>query len=136
MPLVAADLLAEVISGIIKPIVGRPRPPVRLTAPGPLIGVPHGGSFPSGHATTSFACATVLTAYAPRLAPLWVVLACAVAYSRVYVGVHYPLDVVAGAALGTLVALGVLAMWRRYAATALRTRAAALRRSRRSPRSG
>jgi undecaprenyl-diphosphatase len=136
VPLVAADLLAEAVSGIIKPLVGRSRPPARLPFPGALVDVPHGGSFPSGHTATSFACATVLTAYTPRLAPLWIVLACAVGFSRVYVGVHYPLDVIAGAVLGTLVALGVLALWRRFGARALRMPAAARRRSRRSPRSG
>jgi membrane-associated phospholipid phosphatase len=135
-PLVGADLVADGLAGLLKLANGRPRPPVRYPEPHALIGVPHDASFPSGHASTSFACATVLVAFAPRLAPLWAILACAVAYSRVYVGVHYPADVLAGAALGTLVALGVLVLWRRYAATALRTRGAGLRRSRRRPRSG
>jgi len=136
VPLVAADLLSDAASDVLKAISDRPRPPVIYPLPRPLIGTPHDGSFPSGHATTSFACATVLTAYAPRLAPLWLVLACAVGFSRVYVGVHYPLDVIGGAVLGTLVALGVLALWRRWGARALRMPAAGRRRSRRSPRSG
>jgi undecaprenyl-diphosphatase len=131
LPLVAADLLADLLADVIKALTDRPRPPVRYPEPRPLIGVPHDSSLPSGHAATSFACATVLTAYEPRLAPLWFVLASAVAFSRVYVGVHYPLDVIAGAALGAAVGLGVLA-----AARALRTRAAARRRSPRSPTPG
>ena len=65
-----------------------------------------GASFPSGHAAMSFAGATFLALAAPRLAPALFVLAAAVAYSRVYVGVHYPLDVVAGAALGAAVGVG------------------------------
>ena len=108
LPLVAADLLADLISDVIKALTDRPRPPVRYPEPHPLIGLPNDSSFPSGHAATSFACATVLTAYEPRLAPLWIVLASAVAFSRVYVGVHYPLDVIGGAALGVAVGIAVL----------------------------
>ena len=85
---------------------------------------PHDGSFPSGHAATSFAAATVLTLYLPRWAPLWILLAVAIGFSRVYVGVHYPLDVVGGAVLGVLVA------------TSLRLLVAALQRSRAASRSG
>jgi undecaprenyl-diphosphatase len=63
-------------------------------------------SFPSGHSTTAFAAATVLS-YAVRgrgLALAWL-LAAGIAFSRIYIGVHYPLDVVVGAMLGA--ALGV-----------------------------
>ena len=131
LPLVAADLLADLLSGLLKALTDRPRPPVRYPEPHALIGLPNDSSFPSGHASTSFACATVMTAYEPRLAPLWIVLASAVAFSRVYVGVHYPLDVIAGAALGVGVGVGVL-----YATRALRRRGAGPRRSPRSPTPG
>jgi undecaprenyl-diphosphatase len=67
----------------------------------------HDGAFPSGHAATSFAGATVLSFAFPKLAPYLYVLAAAVAFSRVYVGVHYPLDIVGGALLGVVVALGL-----------------------------
>jgi membrane-associated phospholipid phosphatase len=68
---------------------------------------PHSHSFPSGHATTSFACATVLALMIPGLALPVFVLAAAVAWSRVYVGVHFPLDVLAGAVLGVAIGLSV-----------------------------
>jgi len=61
-------------------------------------------SFPSAHSTTSFAAARSLSASGGlRPHPLYA-LACAMAVSRVYVGVHYPTDVAAGAALGTAIA--------------------------------
>jgi undecaprenyl-diphosphatase len=59
-------------------------------------------SFPSAHATTSFAGAWVYAALAPRT-PLYAAAA-AIALTRPYLGVHYPSDVIAGALLGTLVA--------------------------------
>jgi undecaprenyl-diphosphatase len=69
--------------------------------------VPDTASFPSGHAATSFAGATILAFAFPRLAPLLYVLAAAVGFSRLYLGVHYPLDIVGGAVLGVLVALAL-----------------------------
>ena len=70
-------------------------------------------SFPSGHAATSFACATVLSFYVPRYRVACFGLAALVALSRVYNGMHYPTDVLAGALLGVLIALLLLAAVRR-----------------------
>jgi undecaprenyl-diphosphatase len=110
-----ADLAGQLASYGLKQGIGRERPNVAYAEPRPLVRAPHDGSFPSGHATVSFACATVLSFYAPRAAPAFFVLAAAIAWSRVYVGVHYPLDVVGGAALGIgiALALGFLARRRR-----------------------
>ena len=102
---VVAVAVADWSATGIKALVDRARPPVRYPEPKALVPVPHDHSFPSGHAATSFAAATILTFAFPRLAPAWLVLAAAIACSRVYVGVHYPLDVIAGAALGVLVAV-------------------------------
>jgi membrane-associated phospholipid phosphatase len=75
-----------------------------------LIRPPTGSSFPSGHAAVSAAVSGLLTDHArgPRSRALWHVLAGYVAASRVYVGVHYPSDVLGGAGMGLLVA----SVWR------------------------
>ena len=111
-PLILVLLVFTVSDGaaeLLKSAVGERRPHVA----DPLVAVPRSASFPSGHAATSFACATVLAVLVPRAAPFLFVLAAAIAYSRLYVGVHWPLDVVAGAALGIATALLLLSAARR-----------------------
>ena len=126
LPLLLAVLAAEVTGFALKRAIARDRPPLRYPEPKALIGVPHDSSFPSVHAATSFAAATVLAFAVPRLAPFLYVLAAGIAFSRVYVGVHYPLDVLAGAALGLLLGLAAALVGRRL--RALRPPAAAPRR--------
>jgi undecaprenyl-diphosphatase len=70
-------------------------------------------SFPSGHTATSFAAATVLSVYAPRLRVPFFLLAALIGFSRVYDGMHYPTDVLGGAVLGVLTALLLLGAIRR-----------------------
>jgi undecaprenyl-diphosphatase len=100
----AADLVA---TGL-KAVVDRPRPFERLDEADPLLGGVVGASLPSGHAATSLAGAVALTLLVGRAVPALFLLAAAISFSRVYVGVHYPFDLVAGAALGAAVALAVL----------------------------
>ncbi|MGZ8783443.1 MAG: phosphatase PAP2 family protein [Gaiellaceae bacterium] len=103
-----AILLAEAISGALKLVIERDRPPFTRPVPEPLLESPSTYSFPSGHATVSFACATVLAVAAPRLRWALLGLAAAIAFSRVYVGVHYPFDVLGGAVLGVAIATALL----------------------------
>lgn len=107
-----AVLAADGLAGLVKAAVGENRP----TEPDPLVTIPHSHSFPSGHAATAFAGATVLSYLVPRAAPAFFALAAAIAYSRLYVGVHYPLDVVGGAVIGVATALLLLAVARRRSA--------------------
>jgi undecaprenyl-diphosphatase len=106
--LVAADLAADGLSLVLRQWIGRLRPPLVYPEPRPLVPTPHTGSFPSGHSATAFACATVIAWASPRLAVPAFVLAALVAWSRVYVGVHWPLDVLGGSALGVLVSIALL----------------------------
>src|SRR5690242_15165173 len=93
---------ADSLSFGAKDLADRPRPFVAHPQIHPLY-VVHSSSFPAGHAATAFAGATLLAFLAPRLAPAFVALAALIAWSRVYDGVHYPSDVLAGAVLGALV---------------------------------
>lgn len=74
----------------------------------PCVGLPRDKSYPSGHATSAFAAATVLARLNPEKVAHYADLAAQVAYSRVYGGVHHPSDVVAGATLGAAVATKLL----------------------------
>jgi undecaprenyl-diphosphatase len=100
---------ADGLACLLKAAIGAKRP----AEPNALITIPHSHSFPSGHAATAFAAATVLSALLPRGAPGFLVLAAAIGYSRIYVGVHWPLDVVGGAVVGVVTALLLLAVARR-----------------------
>ncbi len=95
---------AYVLNTAIKFAVGRRRP--ELPDLPPLVRTPTRLTFPSAHATTSFAAARAYSRLGLPAAPLYA-LAASLAASRVYLGVHYPSDVLAGAALGS--AIGVLA---------------------------
>ena len=107
LAVLAADGIADVLARAIKSVVDEQRPAFRYAEPKALVPVPRDHSFPSGHAATSFACATVLALAFPRLAAPLYVLAAAIGFSRIYVGVHYPLDVLGGAVLGVAVAIAL-----------------------------
>ena len=91
---------AYLLNTALKAVVRRPRPDIEdLPA---LMSTPTQLSFPSAHAATSFAAARAFSAGLLPAAPLYA-LAGAMAASRVFLGVHYPSDIVAGAALGTAI---------------------------------
>jgi decaprenylphosphoryl-5-phosphoribose phosphatase len=92
---------AYALNTAIKPLVGRRRP--ELAGLPPLSATPTRLSFPSAHASTSFAGALAYSRAGLPAPPLYA-LALALSLSRLYLGVHHPSDVLAGALLGTVVA--------------------------------
>jgi undecaprenyl-diphosphatase len=106
----AAAALGAAAAWALKLLFERERP--ALADPGlePLVATPSSASFPSGHAATAFAAAALVATLQPRLRALVYGVALLVALSRVYLGVHFPLDVVFGAALGTAIGLGMGAL--------------------------
>jgi undecaprenyl-diphosphatase len=113
-----AILCASLAAHGLKELFDRARPPTAEPDLGSLVAIPGNPSFPSGHAATAFAAATVVAFVCPKLRYWALGLAAAVALSRVYLRVHYPLDVFAGALLGAgLGALIALAAMRLLAAT-------------------
>ncbi len=103
----------DIISAqILKPMFGRIRPSHTMTD-SILLLVNKGGkwSFPSNHAANSFLVATILCYFFSRWKRPLFLLAMIVGFSRIYVGVHYPGDVLFGALLGYGVAWGFLSLW-------------------------
>jgi undecaprenyl-diphosphatase len=99
---VAADAIG---THIFKYSFLRARPCIVLEDVRLLVGCTKLPSFPSNHAVNATVLATLTSLYMPRLWLPATALAILVGYSRIYVGVHYPLDVLAGSVLGIIVAL-------------------------------
>jgi membrane-associated phospholipid phosphatase len=123
-PLVAlaastAFFVASGLNAVLKEIVDRSRPPEEIGLQA-LVGVPGSPSFPSGHAMSAFAVAGAIALLAPRLRLPVLTVAAAIAFSRVYLGVHFWIDVLAGAALGLAVGLGCAVALRRCATPRVR----------------
>lgn len=83
-----------------KYLFDRARPFIWDTEVAPLIKTPSSSSFPSGHSATAAAGALTLSVIYPSFTPLLVPAGLLVILSRVYLGVHFPVDVLAGAAIG------------------------------------
>jgi len=110
--LVAIGLTSAVTNLPVKLLAGRARPDLGLVPEiRHLARVPSSTSFPSGHSASAFAFATAVGLEQPRLRPVLLPLAAAVATSRVYTGVHYPGDVLVGSTVGIALARATLRAW-------------------------
>jgi membrane-associated phospholipid phosphatase len=97
------------VDAVVKPLAGRERPSVLAIDPArALPPMPRTSSFPSGHAASTFGAAVAVSRMWPHGRVLWSTMALLIGYSRVYLGHHYPLDVVGGALMGIAIAFWVL----------------------------
>ncbi len=100
--LIAALLTCFIITELVKTILKFPRPPSEQW----LVQVDDPYGFPSGHAATAFLASTYLALHTrPFIKALLLIMASLVAYSRIALGVHYPVDVLGGAFLGIALAM-------------------------------
>jgi len=105
----AAAAWAGLAVTVVKELVDRARPPFADPGLDPIGAVPASASFPSGHSATAFATAVAVGLVYPRLRLPLLALAALVALSRVYLGMHYSTDVLAGTVLGA--AIGLATGW-------------------------
>jgi undecaprenyl-diphosphatase len=109
MAMALASLAATyVVQQRVKPLFRRVRPFVNREAR--VVGIrPPDHSFPSGHTASSFAAATALAFFYPKVAPVAYTLATGVAVSRVHLGVHFPSDAAVGGVIG--IGIGTFTAW-------------------------
>ena len=104
--IIASLILCGLIGNVVlKNLVGRLRPCDVNTSIKLLIARPTDFSFPSGHTMSSFAPAVLLMFMNKKIGAVALVLASIIAFSRLYLYVHYPSDVIAGALIGSILAL-------------------------------
>lgn len=103
--LILATILGE---GLLKNLIQRPRPFIDYPMFELIILPPSGYSFPSGHTTSSFAAAGILSKNFKKFQTIFWVLAFAISFSRLYLLVHYPSDIIVGILVGLLCSLIIL----------------------------
>ena len=99
-------------SSVLKHLFGRLRPCHVLNSVRMLVDCGSGLSFPSSHAVNNFAAATIISFYYRKQKWWWFSFAALIAFTRPYVGVHYPSDIVGGAIIGSGCALALIYAWK------------------------
>ena len=107
--MLAAGLILGVIigNGILKNLIARPRPCWLDENSSLLVAMPKDYSFPSGHTLSSVSAATILTKVNKKFAFFAVPLAVLIAFTRLYIFVHFPSDILGGLVLGLIIGLFV-----------------------------
>ena len=111
---IAVVLADQISANLIKDLVGRARPCQELNDINLLVNCGSGKSFPSSHSTNNFAAAVILSYFYKNKAYLFFTLATLVALSRVFVGVHYPIDIFFGAILGWLISMSLIYIYKKF----------------------
>ena len=88
---------------LFKNLIGRVRPEYFFSQTIRVLGPSYTYSFPSGHAAVAFACTFILSRNRKKWTPLFILLAVLIAFSRIYLGKHYPVDVLVGAITGFII---------------------------------
>ncbi|NJP36901.1 phosphatase PAP2 family protein [Alkalicoccus luteus] len=105
--MIAANGAAFLFQALINVLLPRPRPPLVEEGIRLIVEAPASSSFPSAHAATSAAACTALILFYPKAAWIAVPFALLFAYTRLYAGVHYPSDTLAGLIFG--IGIGIVA---------------------------
>lgn len=112
MTLLSLGVTALICNVWLKEAVGRVRPYEVISGLELLVGRASDLSFPSGHAASSFTASVILFKGLPKWIGIWpLILAVLIAFSRLYVGIHYPSDVLVGALIGIVVAQVIFAIF-------------------------
>lgn len=114
LSMILVAITDPVSARILKPLFGRHRPcyPELFVTGGRFLGGMRSSlSFPSSHATNIFAQATLFTFFYPRFKWVYLSFALFIGYSRIYIGVHYPADILGGFCAGFLLSCIILALY-------------------------